>query len=244
MVVPDKKFRIQGKNRVCNIELYLRNNLAVSELEEKFNIITCDGPYGSWPEYGWPDCDWDNFELDQKQGRLGFQTYYAELFVFCLAKLKDNGSLFIFNYPEGASLIKSVLDDNHDIPFRRWISWFYENHFDFDRGTNFRRSHETILYYGAESTFHGNVSDVLSFPTIKIEGNKFKDGAKPVEVIDYCIRSTAVRGGKLLSLFCGSGTDIVVALMNDMDAVGFEFNRTHFNMIVDRLKRNYDMEEV
>jgi len=118
----------------------------------------------------------------------------------------------------------------------------YENHFDFDDGTNFQRSHETILYYGSESAFHGKAPDVLSFPIIKIEGNEFKDGAKPVEVVDYCVRQVAVPGGRLLSLFGGSGTDVIVALMNDMDVTAFEFNDKHFNMIVDRLKRNYEVE--
>jgi len=243
-MVTERDFCIQGKNRICKVQLYLENNLSVSTLDEMFDVIICDGPYGNWPEYGWADADWDDFDLGQLQGRLDFRSCYIRLFTSCLSKLRNNGSLFIFNYPEGASIIKSVLDDNYDIPFRRWISWTYENHFDFDDGTNFQRSHETILYYGFESAFHGKYPDVFPFPILKIEDNKFKDGAKPVEVVDYCVKPVAVPGGKLLSLFGGSGTDIVVALMNDMDVVAFEFNSKHFDMIVDRIKQNYKGEEL
>jgi len=246
----ESDFYIQGKNRLCKVQLYLKDNLLVSALDEMFDVIICDGPYGNWPEYGWEDVDWDDFDLDDKEGREEFKDYYRNLFSHSLANLKEHGSLFVHNYPEGASLIKSVLDDVAVVNFRRWITWTYDNHFDFDRRSNFHRSQETILYYvkGQSTKFQhtqrmqglgGCIRDVFSFPILKIEDNKFKDGAKPVGVVDYCVKPVAVPGGKLLSLFGGSGTDIVVALANDMDVVAFESNSKHFDMIIDRIYNEY-----
>ena len=232
-------FQIKGQSRTCNGWLYPENNLLLKNLTlEPFDIIICDGPYGILE----PACEWDDFDLDTKEGRKRFRQYYRNLFDACLKHLKKTGSLFIFNYPEGASIIKSVLDEEYSVHFRRWITWVYENYFDFDRGTNFRRSHEAILYYTKETNgfiFHGgDFPDVFSHPVIKAESSPFKDGAKPLETIRFLLNATAYPGGRLLSLFAGSGTDVVVALEHDMDVVGFEFNQMHRNIIIKRLKDN------
>ena len=112
--------------------------------------------------------------------------------------------------------------------------------FDLDRETNFRRSHEAILYYTKEAKgfiFHGgDFPDVFSHPIIKAESNPFKDGTKPVNVIRYLLSTTHRPGGRLLNLFAGSGTDIVAALEYDMDVVGSEFNQMHRDIIVRRIK--------
>lgn len=230
-------FPIKGKNRVCNIWLYPENNLTLENLKlEPFDIIICDGPYGILE----PECKWDNFDLNTHIGRERFRQYYRTLFDVCLKYLKDSGSLFIFNYPEGASIIKSILDEEYPIHFRKWLSWIYENHFDFDSGTNFQKYHESILYYTKKDTgfiFHGdNIPDILSYPLIKIESNLFKDGEKPLNVIRYLLKATCTPGGRLLSLFAGSGTDLLVAAEYDMDAIGFEFNHFHIEIIIRRLK--------
>lgn len=234
-------FQIQGKRRTCNIWLYPEYNLQLKNLSiDPFDIIICDGPYGILE----PECEWDNFDLDSKNGRERFRQYYRDLFEACLKHLKRSGSLFIFNYPEGASLIKTLLDEEYQVYFRRWITWVYENHFDFDCSANFRRSHETILYYTKEPDgfiFKGDdIPDVFSHPLIKIESSSFKDGAKPLPVIRNLLNATFVPEGRLLSLFAGSGTDILAALEYDMDAVGFEFNPFNLNMLLKRIPGNIE----
>ena len=189
-------FQIQGTDRICNVWLYPENNLQLKNLNlEPFDIIICDGPYGILE----PECEWDDFDLHAKDGRKRFRQYYRDLFDACLNHLKRSGSLFIFNYPEGASLIKSVLDEEYPVHFRRWITWVYDNHFDSDSGTNFRRSHETILYYtkGPDGfIFKGaGIPDVLSLPIIKIESSSFKDGAKPLPVIRHLLNATVLKEG-------------------------------------------------
>ncbi len=235
-------FQIQGKRRTCNIWLYPEDNLQLKNLSiDPFDIIICDGPYGILE----PECEWDDFDLNSKNGREKFRQYYRNLFDACLKHLKESGSIFIFNYPEGASLIKSVLDEEYPVYSRRWITWAYENHFDY--GANFRRSQETILYYTKEPDgfiFKGaGIPDVFSHPLIKIESSSFKDGAKPLPVIRNLLDATNVPAGRLLSLFAGSGTDIVATLWYDMDVVGFEFNEKHIDIITRRLKE-YKRDEL
>jgi DNA modification methylase len=235
------ELNIQGSNRVCDVHLYPYDNLLVGGLQlEPFDVITCDGPYGILD----PPCEWDDFDLNTRHGRKKYKQYYRNLFDAALKHMKPSGSLFVFNYPEGCNIIKSLLDDEYPVYFRRWISWVYENHFDFDSGTNFRRQHETILYYTKESSgfvFNkGDFTDVLPQSILKIEENIFKDGAKPISVIEYLLSATGRAGGRLLSLFGGSGTDIVVAAKFDMDSVAFEFSSIHREIIRNRIGVNYD----
>ncbi len=225
-------FQLQGSNRACNVWLFATDNLKLKDISlEPFDIIICDGPYGILE----PHCEWDDYDLQTKDGRERFRQYYRALFDAALRHLRPTGSLFIFNYPEGAAIIKTLLDEEFSLHFRRWITWIYNNHFDFDRGTNFRCSHEAILYYTKQSDGFifkaAGVPDVLSHPINKNEFNSFKDGAKPLQVIKHLLNATSSPGGRLLSLFAGSGTDILAAIESDMDAVGFEINTHNFGML-------------
>jgi DNA modification methylase len=229
-------FQIQGKSRICNVLLYPENNLRLKELTlEPFDIIICDGPYGILE----PACEWDDFDLNTRIGRDRFRHYYRNLFDACLRHLKDSGTLFVFNYPDGASIIKNVLDDEYPVHFRRWLSWTYDNHFDYNKGTNFRRSHETILYYTRKPDgfiFHSDgLPDVLSHPISKSSDIPFKDGAKPLEVINQLLNVLGQPADRLLSLFAGSGTDIIAAINHDMEVVGFEVRCRNMDLLIERI---------
>ncbi len=253
-----KELEVQGKNRVCNVQIYAENNIELKNIDlQPFDVAICDGPYGVLEPYDLEmcgfACDWDNFILNSVGGSKRFRDYYRNLFDICLPHLKESASIFVCGYPEGMHVVKSLLDEEYDLNFRRWITWVYDNHYDFDRGSNFHRSHEVILYYTKSTkgfTFRGGgMSDVLHQSIIKHEskwtnegdpnyikiGEEFKDGAKPLEVIRYLLSSTSCFKGRLLSLFAGSGTDLIVAAEHDMDSVGFEFNQKHIDVIINRL---------
>lgn len=236
-------FKIQSTERVCDIRLYTENNLKLENLDLKpFDVIICDGPYGIVPpcdEVAGPVCDWDPFVLNSKGGSKKFGNYYRMLFNMCVPHMKKTASIFICGFPEGISVIKNLLDNEYDLNFRRSITWVYKNHYDFDQGLNFHRSHETILYYTRTKEnfiFNGKgIRDVLECPIINDDFCEFKDGAKPLEVSNFFLNTAGFTGARLLSLFAGSGTDLVAAVKHNMDAVGFEFNKAHVDMIIKRL---------
>lgn len=236
-------FKIQGKNRLCNARLYPENNLELKNLDlDPFDVVICDGPYGIVPPYdvevaGY-DCDWDNFILDSKEGYKGFKDYYRMLFDIVIPHTNGTASLFIFGYPEGMNIVKDLLDTEYNLNFRRAIAWAYENHYDFDEGLNFHRSYETILYYTNTENFifrAGGIRDVINLPVALRETNVIPDGAKPVNIVGFLLSAVYKPGGRLLSLFGGSGTDFIAAAEYNMDSVGFEFNSQNVNAIVKRL---------
>lgn len=237
-------FKIQGKNRLCNVCLYPTSNLELKNLNlEPFDIIICDGPYGVVPPYdvgvaGY-DCEWDSFILSSEKGALEFRNYYRTLFNIMMPYMNNTSSLFIFGFPEGMNIVKDLLDTEYNLNFRRSIAWIYENHYDFDRGLNFHRSHETILYYTKTKDFifrSAGVRDVVNLPVALRETNVIPDGAKPLNIVEFLLDASYKPGGRLLSLFGGSGTDLVAATEYDMDAVGFEFNSLNVKVIINRLQ--------
>lgn len=224
-------FKLGGLDYV----LYEEDNALVDRLPAGMaDVLIVDGPYGIVDD----QCDWDNFDLSERSGRAGFFDYYKVLFAHALPRLKASGSLLVFNYPDGAAIIKTVLDNEFELVFRRWITWTYPNHYDFDRGTNFPRAHEAILYYTVSTHYTFNAPappDVINHPIIKASENEFKEGAKPVEVVTQLLKVMAVPGGTVLSLFAGSGTDFIAANACGMHAVGFELNSRHVNLTMRRL---------
>lgn len=234
-------FQIQGKSRTRNVWLYPENNLILRNLTlEPFDIVICDGPY----DISEPKCEWDDFDLNSRQGRDRFRDYYRALFDACLPHLKETASIFIFNYPDVASIIKYLLDKEYALCFRRWITWIYDNHHDFDQGSNFRRSHETILYNTRATkgfTFRGGeLRDIVKHPIVKREYCVFKDGAKPLEVISFLLEATHRSGDRLLSLFAESGTDLIASAKYDMDVVGFEFSPSNFDRLVKKIDSSFE----
>ena len=72
---------IKREKRVCKVTLYGGKNSTLTPDElGMFDVIICDGPYGNWPGF-WegPESDWDDFDLDSKEGRKDFRQYYWDL---------------------------------------------------------------------------------------------------------------------------------------------------------------------
>lgn len=237
-------FKIRGKNRLCKVQLYPKDNLELGDLDlEPFDIVICDGPYGLVPPYdvevAGHACEWDSFVLSSKKGAKEFRDYYRTLFNIVMPYMNNTSSLFIFGFPEGMNVVKDLLDAEYNLNFRRSIAWVYENHYDFDRGSNFHRSHETILYYTKTKDFifrSAGVRDVINLPIALRETNVIQDGAKPMNIVEFLLDASYKPEGRLLSLFSGSGTDLIVATEYDMDAVGFEFNPLNVKVIINRLR--------
>lgn len=220
--------------------LYEEDNRKVALLDDaSFDVLICDGPYG----ITWPYCEWDRFNLAEREGRAAFYSYYHQLFSAAIPKLKSPASIFIFNYPEGAVIIAEMMEREFGLIIKRWISWHYDNHFNYEPDNVFFRANEAILFYSI-GDYHENTSnskrrsDVLNYPLIKADECDFKEGAKPLEVVRYVLDAVSVSKGSVLSLFAGSGTDFLAASCCGMSAQGFELNPRHVDILTRRLIEN------
>lgn len=96
--------------------------------------------------------------------------------------------------------------------------------------------------HGGKSHIHGGqskpkkgvarVRDVIVAGTSRVEKGKYLDHPAmfPIEVPDYCINLSCPKDGIILDPFSGSGTTLRSAVKNDRGFLGFEINKSYFEM--------------
>ena len=123
-----------------NKHLFLVGNCVevLRDMKDKsVSVIFTDPPYNAGLNYG------KNYN-DQ----LSWKDYYAQArswFGEYRRILKDDGSIFIMNYPEINARLLPILEDELGLIFRRWITWHYPTNIGHSK-TNFTRSQRSILY--------------------------------------------------------------------------------------------------
>ncbi len=105
------------------------------------------------PPYNLKKADWDTFKSDSDFFEFTF-SWIDEL----IPKLKQNGSLYIFNTPYNCAFILQHLV-NHGLDYQNWITWDKRDGMGGAR-RRFSNGQETILFFtkGKKHTF--NFDDV------------------------------------------------------------------------------------
>ncbi len=92
------------------------------------------------PPYNLGQGDWDTFKSHSEF--MKFTTKYLDLVI---NKLKDNGSLYIFNTAFNSAFILSYLVEA-GLDYRNWIVWYKKDGFSACK-KKYVNSQETILYF-------------------------------------------------------------------------------------------------
>jgi site-specific DNA-methyltransferase (adenine-specific) len=147
------------------------------------------------------------------------------------------------------------------------VVWFKRNAFPNLSGTRLTASHETLLWVhtgGRKREYHFNyesiksrdyVEDLLKAPGKQmrtvwdIPNNKKKSELaagkhptqKPERLIQRLLDISAPNEGVVLSPFAGSGTDLVVAMRNGLQGIGFETEPEYFELAKLRLQNESDL---
>ena len=138
------------REKVVNKELKINNiyNLDVLEFLEKVpngyaDLVVIDPPYNL------KKGDWDNFKNEKEF--LDFTYNYLEK---CIPKIKEGGSLYIFNTAYNSAFILKYLLDLKMI-YQNWIVWYKKDGFSACK-KKYVNNQETILYFtkGKNSTFN------------------------------------------------------------------------------------------
>ena len=142
------------------------------------------------------------------------------------------------------------------------IVWFKRNAFPNLSGTRLTASHETILWVhtgGKKRGYNFNYEKIkaLAYPedSFKPEGKQMRTvwdipnnkaageltfgkhpTQKPERLIQRLLDISAPSEGTLLSPFAGSGTDLVVAMRNGLQGIGFEIEEEFFDLATQRLE--------
>lgn len=80
-------------------------------------------------------------------------------------------------------------------------------------------------------------SDVLEFNVVPNRKGKLHSTQKPVELIEWLIKTYTNEGETVLDNCMGSGTTAIACINTNRHFVGFELNEDYYNKAIDRIKK-------
>jgi site-specific DNA-methyltransferase (adenine-specific) len=149
------------------------------------------------------------------------------------------------------------------------VVWFKRNAFPNLSGRRLTASHETILWVHTgeskrEYLFNYQEVKAASFPEDRLKergkqlrtvwdipNNKTKEELKfgthptqkPLRLTERMLLISAIRGGRLLVPFVGSGTEVIAGLHYGMECVGFENDPEYFDLACRRVTEEVRQQE-
>lgn len=105
------------------------------------------------PPYNLKKAEWDTFESQQTYVKWSLQWIEQAARV-----LKPTGTLYICGFSEILAHIKVAVDQARWFSGCRWLIWHYKNKANL--GSDWGRSHESLLHFRKSSQFTFNIDDV------------------------------------------------------------------------------------
>ena len=231
----------------------LMNNIC----EESIDLILCDLPYGK------TNCTWDiiiPFESLWKQynriikpngviALFGIEPFSSLLRV---SNIKDYKYDWIWKKPKGTGFLNAQKQPLRDVEI---ISIFYKNQCTYNpqlaKGTPYKgKSGKTVKINNKGDTTYGkffngqgyrNDNDGFRYPKQVIEfgvveRNTLHPTQKPVELLEYLIKTYTNEEETVLDNCMGSGSTGVACVNTNRKFIGIELNEEYFNTAKQRIK--------
>lgn len=80
-------------------------------------------------------------------------------------------------------------------------------------------------------------SDVLEFNVVPNRNGKLHPTQKPVELVEYLIKTYSNEGDIILDNCMGSGTTAIAAINTNRNFIGFELDKNYFDIANERIKK-------
>jgi site-specific DNA-methyltransferase (adenine-specific) len=223
------------------------------------NGHSLDGFGGAWKL---ASHDWDMFN-----GLAGFE--FTLLWLNEVKRLvKPTGSIWIHSTYHNSGII-NVACQLLGLEIINEVIWYKRNAFPNLSGRRLTASHETMLWVhtgGNKREYYFNYEEVkaASFREdgLKEPGKQLRTvwdipnnkkptelefgrhpTQKPLRLIERILLVSALRGGRLLIPFLGSGTDVIAGLKYDMECVGYEVNQEYFDLACQRISACLDVKD-
>jgi len=151
--------------------------------DESVDLIITDPPFNIGKLYNSPYKD--------KKSKEEYIEWCKKWLIECIRILKENGSLYLFNYPENNAYLMPFLDEN--LLFKRWMTWHYPTNTGHSK-YNFTRTQHSILFYTKSKKQSGcifnkdDIAEPYRNPTDKRIKKLIESGSKgktPYDVFRY-----------------------------------------------------------
>lgn len=80
-------------------------------------------------------------------------------------------------------------------------------------------------------------SDILEFNVVPNRNGKLHPTQKPVELVEYLIKTYTNKGDIVLDNCMGSGTTAIAAINTNRNFIGFELDKNYFDIANERIKK-------
>ena len=149
------------KNKIYNLDVC---NFLEKIDDNSIDLIIADPPYNIGID------KWDKFKSDSD-----YWKFMYKWISFAIKKLKDNGSIYIFNNQKNSAILLTYLLKK-GVHFNNWITWYKKDGFHPTK-TKFVNNQETILFMskGKPKIFN---FDAVRMPYLSTKRFNAKNGIK------------------------------------------------------------------
>lgn len=220
--------------------------------DKSIRLIVTDPPYNLNKDYG------------NNQDRLKFDDYLdfsRQWLTEAKRVLTDDGTIYVFMGMSYISYIFNILEQELNMSFNSWITWFYTQGIGKTRG--FSPRHDDILmftkspkkfvfhlddirvpqkFYRSVNNMRGaNPGNVWEFSHMHYcnKNRKKHPTQKPEGVFERIILASSDPGDTVLDPFVGSGTALRVCQQTDRNGIGIDINPEYIEMTKKRLAEKF-----
>lgn len=220
--------------------------------DRTIRLIVTDPPYNLNKNYG------------NNQDKLEFDAYIdfsRQWLTEAKRVLTDDGTIYVFMGMRYISYIFNILEQELNMTFNSWITWFYTQGIGKTKG--FSPRHDDILMFTKSSknfVFHldnirvpqkfyrsvnnmrgANPGNVWEFSHMHYcnKNRKKHPTQKPEGLYERMILASSDPGDVVLDPFVGSGTALRVCQQTDRCGIGFDMNPEYVAMTKERLAEKF-----
>lgn len=221
--------------------------------DKSIDMICCDLPYFKVVKDDF-DNQWDSEEE--------YLQWLDQMFMQYKRILKDNGNIFLFTSRQLNRKVCNLLDKHFNE--QRIIIWARKRGFNNTRGKALASGYEPICFYrnGDKGTFNTikikpnvkrpeydtgilkdgiTLSDVWDdIPALPHNAKEKVDHPtqKPIALIERILLIGSNEGDVILDNCMGSGTTGVACMNTNRNFIGFELDKTYFDIANERINKN------
>jgi site-specific DNA-methyltransferase (adenine-specific) len=218
---------------------------------ESVDLIVTDPPYNLSKDYG---------NSSDKRTHQEYLDFSYRWLTEAKRILKPTGTIYLFMGVRYISYIYEILEQDLNLSFNSWITWYYTQGIGKIKG--FSPRHDDILMFTKTNDFKFNL-DSVRIPQKHYRSINNMRGANPGNVwefshIHYCqanrqnhptqkpealyermVLASSDAGDLVLDPFCGSGTALRVCQQTGRNCIGMEMNKDYIQMTKERLSKPF-----
>ena len=159
----------------------------------------------------------------------------GETFKLCFELLKDTGAFYCFCNSNQIDFFKKEIEKH--FKFKNILIWVKNNWTAGDLKGAYAKQTEFIVYAvkGRHILNGRRDSDVLYYNRVNGK-QQLHQNQKPVELLEYLIKKSSVKGDTVLDCFMGSGSTGVACLKNQRNFIGVELDKDYFDIANKRIR--------